>query len=141
MSLRDPRRFRRDEAISKIIGRIAASFEDSFLAMTVNYETQYTHIGRYDKEILHELKGPSINTLSPRTDITEKIFERVKITLEDGFYVKRIIEHYFMFREHIENLASDVTNHLSIPKIPGRNELCPCGSGKKFKHCCLSKNE
>ena len=24
------------------------------------------------------------------------------------------------------------------PKI-GRNELCPCGSGKKFKHCCLGK--
>ena len=22
------------------------------------------------------------------------------------------------------------------PKI-GRNELCPCGSGKKFKKCCL----
>lgn len=20
---------------------------------------------------------------------------------------------------------------------PGRNELCPCGSGKKFKACCL----
>jgi SEC-C motif len=20
---------------------------------------------------------------------------------------------------------------------PGRNELCPCGSGRKFKHCCL----
>ena len=20
-----------------------------------------------------------------------------------------------------------------------RNELCPCGSGKKFKHCCISK--
>jgi hypothetical protein len=23
----------------------------------------------------------------------------------------------------------------------GRNEPCPCGSGKKFKHCCLSKTE
>lgn len=22
----------------------------------------------------------------------------------------------------------------------GRNELCPCGSGKKFKHCCLNSN-
>ena len=22
----------------------------------------------------------------------------------------------------------------------GRNELCPCGSGKKFKKCCLSRN-
>ncbi len=21
-------------------------------------------------------------------------------------------------------------------KKPGRNEPCPCGSGKKFKHCC-----
>lgn len=21
----------------------------------------------------------------------------------------------------------------------GRNEPCPCGSGKKFKHCCLRK--
>lgn len=19
----------------------------------------------------------------------------------------------------------------------GRNDLCPCGSGKKFKHCCI----
>jgi len=21
----------------------------------------------------------------------------------------------------------------------GRNEICPCGSGKKFKHCCIDK--
>jgi SEC-C motif-containing protein len=24
-------------------------------------------------------------------------------------------------------------------KKPGRNDPCPCGSGKKFKHCCLAK--
>ena len=24
------------------------------------------------------------------------------------------------------------------PWNPGRNEQCPCGSGKKFKRCCLS---
>jgi hypothetical protein len=23
--------------------------------------------------------------------------------------------------------------------MPGRNELCPCGSGKKFKRCCIGK--
>ncbi|MBR6997252.1 MAG: SEC-C domain-containing protein [Prevotella sp.] len=22
------------------------------------------------------------------------------------------------------------------PKTPGRNEPCPCGSGKKYKNCC-----
>ena len=26
--------------------------------------------------------------------------------------------------------------HRAVPK-PGRNDPCPCGSGKKYKHCCL----
>lgn len=25
-------------------------------------------------------------------------------------------------------------------KQPGRNDPCPCGSGKKFKQCCWLKN-
>lgn len=25
-----------------------------------------------------------------------------------------------------------------VPKI-GRNDRCPCGSGRKFKKCCISK--
>jgi uncharacterized protein len=29
------------------------------------------------------------------------------------------------------------TSIRSTPKV-GRNHPCPCGSGKKFKHCCLS---
>jgi hypothetical protein len=24
-------------------------------------------------------------------------------------------------------------------KLPGRNEKCPCGSGKKAKKCCLAR--
>jgi len=24
---------------------------------------------------------------------------------------------------------------------PGRNDACPCGSGKKFKQCCASKKD
>lgn len=24
---------------------------------------------------------------------------------------------------------------------PGRNEPCPCGSGKKYKQCCLKKKD
>ena len=23
--------------------------------------------------------------------------------------------------------------------LPGRNEPCPCGSGKKYKKCCIDK--
>jgi len=25
--------------------------------------------------------------------------------------------------------------------LPGRNDPCHCGSGKKYKHCCLAKDE
>lgn len=32
-------------------------------------------------------------------------------------------------------ISPDVNCHLVVRKT-GRNELCPCGSGKKVKHCC-----
>ena len=25
--------------------------------------------------------------------------------------------------------------------MPGRNDLCPCGSGKKYKRCCLDRDK
>jgi tetratricopeptide (TPR) repeat protein len=28
---------------------------------------------------------------------------------------------------------------FSAPRPPGRNDPCPCGSGRKFKHCCAGK--
>ncbi len=32
---------------------------------------------------------------------------------------------------------------MTVPSTarPGRNEPCHCGSGKKYKHCCLEKDE
>ncbi len=31
--------------------------------------------------------------------------------------------------------SSAASFRREAPKV-GQNELCPCGSGKKFKHCC-----
>lgn len=32
------------------------------------------------------------------------------------------------------------TNPKPVPKVKiGRNDPCPCGSGKKYKHCCMNK--
>ena len=28
---------------------------------------------------------------------------------------------------------------ITAESTPGRNEPCPCGSGKKYKQCCLRK--
>ena len=41
----------------------------------------------------------------------------------------------FDYDDYFEPSASPVR---AEPKI-GRNEPCPCGSGKKYKKCCLNK--
>ena len=49
-----------------------------------------------------------------------------------------LVSAYRYFREHPQ---ADVGNSFTpgprrnTPKV-GRNELCPCGSGKKYKRCC-----
>ena len=46
------------------------------------------------------------------------------------------------------NNESDNSEHVELPPLPqpikkdqiiGRNDLCPCGSGKKYKKCCYPK--
>ena len=34
--------------------------------------------------------------------------------------------------------TSKLTKRQNLPKV-GRNEPCPCGSGNKYKKCCLRK--
>lgn len=33
------------------------------------------------------------------------------------------------------------TQKLKYHKKVGRNEQCPCGSGKKYKNCCYEKDK
>ena len=40
-------------------------------------------------------------------------------------------------RSRFRSLPTDMRPEtLTTSGIPGRNERCPCGSGKKFKRCC-----
>lgn len=38
---------------------------------------------------------------------------------------------------HHHHHAPAVTYQRGAPKV-GRNDVCPCGSGKKYKKCCLA---
>ena len=55
-------------------------------------------------------------------------------------------------KEQVLAMHDDERKHMKemlLPPTPlqtrrgkvGRNEPCPCGSGKKFKKCCLAKVE
>jgi hypothetical protein len=37
-------------------------------------------------------------------------------------------------------IAHGATMRRAVAKV-GRNEPCPCGGGKKYKHCCMEKDE
>ena len=38
--------------------------------------------------------------------------------------------------DHLNGILIEDRRHI-VPQKVGRNELCPCGSGKKYKKCCL----
>lgn len=38
-----------------------------------------------------------------------------------------------------KSLEAKILSNKNTRKKVGRNDLCPCGSGKKYKHCCLYK--
>jgi len=40
---------------------------------------------------------------------------------------------------NVMNWIRNKENQVIKPLIPGRNDLCPCGSGKKYKNCCMIK--
>jgi uncharacterized protein len=45
------------------------------------------------------------------------------------------IHRYFQGQRLVESFDNATTIRRTVPKI-GRNDPCPCGSGKKFKQCC-----
>lgn len=62
--------------------------------------------------------------------VDEGVFSPV-ITLFNSELFSKLIE--------IENKAENgVENGAQMPDI-GRNDPCPCGSGKKYKNCCMNK--
>ena len=46
-------------------------------------------------------------------------------------------ESYKMFLSHAEKDLRQIANTFTDNK-PGRNDPCPCGSGKKYKKCCMA---
>jgi hypothetical protein len=109
--------------------------------ITFGWENEdfYTEwLGFDDPNVLNELKGPALNTASPQSELAPALLREVTQILQiDGNYVERLKRHYRLFKDAVDNEAIESEEEDSWPpeKI-GRNEPCPCGSGKKYKHCC-----
>ena len=44
-------------------------------------------------------------------------------------------EHLSAGNDYIDPSENIKQEPIRVEKAPGRNDPCPCGSGKKYKHC------
>lgn len=98
-------------------------------------------------EIIESLKGPILNIASPQSEFAPIILELVNnVVLKDTNYIERLKKHYKLFKDKIDKKEKrgikvsriDKDINIGLPFVEvGRNSPCPCGSGKKYKKCCL----
>lgn len=78
----------------------------------------------------------------PRATVTIGIDQR---DTSQSFEVAQWLEGPWEYEPVMEKLLAEDRDQLRVVQMPrgaskpGRNEPCPCGSGKKFKKCCISQ--
>ena len=60
----------------------------------------------------------------------ENLLEKIKFDV-----IKFLLNINIVFKD---DMNSENIKDVKVAKKVGRNERCPCGSGKKYKHCCGS---
>ena len=75
-----------------------------------------------------------------RVKTQERANELLRICNENGWQVIIGVEPYkdedISDIERLMGIADESLNTVINTKKVGRNEPCPCGSGKKYKKCC-----
>ncbi|MBQ6882799.1 MAG: SEC-C domain-containing protein, partial [Clostridia bacterium] len=64
---------------------------------------------------------------------TIRVLLKLKVNIERMPSKEVQNKTYNMSKSH---LSPQVSNPIKVEKAPGRNDPCPCGSGKKYKNCC-----
>ena len=79
---------------------------------------------------------PGLNYLCPAYKIFFSHVHPYMQFMADELKAKRAPANVMQWIRRIEQ---GKTRSAGLSRIPGRNDPCPCGSGKKFKQCCMGK--
>jgi hypothetical protein len=83
---------------------------------------------------------PSVNRVSEAPP-PEEVCQEIPATSQPaqaGFVLPEAADHEIMHTDAQSCTTAAATYSRPSPKT-GRNDACPCGSGRKFKRCCLAK--
>jgi len=104
---------------------LLSTWEESFRPVKIDFSNQPKWIGL---EIVS-------SHLGKQTDQTGTVHfkayyidnKKIGLLEENSRFIKKNDQWYYCDGDIFE----------SAPFLPGRNALCPCQSGKKFKRCCM----
>ena len=101
--------------------------------------------------IAQEIRNPRYSKTYLKREIKTSIFDRYEDAMKWHGYAMKYNEEYRKKNTYEQPPSSDSIFSLPTNTLPpkvqpikkekkiGRNEPCPCGSGKKYKKCCLRK--
>jgi hypothetical protein len=85
-------------------------------------------------------QNPVLHEKSIQSDMAQAALELFsRIVKDDRFYAKKINEHFEMVRAYVRAEKQKISETQRNTSKCGRNDPCSCGSGKKYKKCCLKK--
>ncbi|MEE9494626.1 MAG: UPF0149 family protein [Gammaproteobacteria bacterium] len=143
------------EAIMALYNNVMQSFQDNeyeplFLYNRVE-EKEYTVVDEWCNGFLRGLRLWGHMDPDDMQVLEKSLYPIRLFATEEGFDALKSMNHAEIVRQQntIEPLIQQLHKHFfklrgkdkntfvrETPKV-GRNDPCPCGSGKKFKRCCL----
>lgn len=100
-------------------------------------------LDEYAADELAECLGDRSNFGMAKSLMTQAVESGFDVTSEEG--LQQFIAHYNRNLAKTYRPQPVVDDHSYVPPVatiratkrPGRNDPCPCGSGRKYKRCCL----
>ncbi len=85
----------------------------------------------------HNFPGPDFAALQPQGPYAKYFLEFCKkILIKDKAYVDRLKRHNALFKQEARKRDLSKPTPARRASSSGRNDLCLCGSGQKYKKCC-----
>ena len=91
------------------------------------------------EEFLNQLREAWTPVIKTNTDIDQEVASAMTRVKKSGF--EKSFKAVGITEEDIRDLLTEIQSSKETPfkrestKV-GRNDPCPCGSGKKYKKCC-----